>query len=376
MAESSIPKRINVVGTSGSGKSTVSKRLSNILNVPYIEMDKLFWGPNWHWPTDLEFFDKLKKALQAEHWVLDGNYTRTVPIKWEHVDTVVWLDYPFSTTLFRAIKRAFQRSLTQEELWKGTGNRESFRKSFFSKESIIWWTIKTHGQVRKKYEKCMTDPQLANIKFIRLRSNSEVETFLANLNFDWQPLSPNELKSTLFDLGCQWAIAGGWAIDLFLGGQTRDHADIDIILKREDQFEIQKVLKGWELWVADPPGRLRPWRKSEYIKKGLQDIWCRRSPNDPWQIQVMLFDAEEDNWIFKRNESIRRKLEEAITKSKDGYPILSPEIQLLYKSKALREKDRIDFRNALAAMSEGQKSWLKQALVKVYDQEHEWIDLL
>lgn len=368
--------KFNIIGTSGSGKSTFSKRLSQILNIPYIEMDKIFWGPNWYWPSDEEFFGKLKNSLQGESWVLDGNYTRTIPIKWENVDAVVWLDYSFTKTLLRAIKRAFRRSLTQEELWEGTGNRESFRKSFFSKDSIILWTIKTHGQVRKKYENYMSDPRFSHIKFVRLRSDDEVEKFLANLNFNWQPLSPKELKETLSEAKCQWSIAGGWAIDLFLGKQTRKHEDIDIIVNREDQFKLQHALHGWELWVADPPGTLRRWKKSEFIGKGLQDIWCRRSKNDPWQIQIMLYDVENSEWIFKRDESIRRSLEDTLMISKDGYSILAPEVQLLYKSKSLREKDKIDFQNASSEMSAAQKAWLKQSLLKVYQNNHAWIEAL
>ncbi|MBK9324387.1 MAG: hypothetical protein IPM97_15790 [Bdellovibrionaceae bacterium] len=368
--------KINVVGTSGSGKSTVSKRLSEILKVPYIEMDKIFWGPNWYWPSDEEFFIKLKDAIRGESWVLDGNYTRTIPIKWKNVDLVVWLDYPFSTTLIRAVKRAFLRSLRKEELWEGTGNRESFRKSFFSKESIILWTIKTHGQVRKKYESYLNDPRFSHIKFIRLKSDLEVEIFLANLNFDWQPLSPSELINTLLNLNCRWSIAGGWAIDLFLGRQTRKHEDIDVIIKRDDQFELQEILKDWELWVADPPGVLRPWRKSEYIGKGLQDIWCRRSKNDPWRIQVMLYDVENGKWLFKRDESIRKGLKDVLITDKDGFSILAPEVQLLYKSKALRDKDRADFKNVLGHLNQQQKNWLKESLVKIYGQTHEWIRCL
>ncbi|MEQ1665953.1 MAG: AAA family ATPase, partial [Bdellovibrionales bacterium] len=164
--KNNVLKKINVVGTSGSGKSTFSKRLSQILNISYVEMDKVFWGPNWYWPTDEDFFGKLQNELRQDSWILDGNYTRTIPIKWEKVDTVIWLDYPFLTTLFRSIRRAFLRSLTQEELWEDTGNRESFNKSFFSKDSIILWMIKTHNQVRKKYESYLVDPKFSHIKFI------------------------------------------------------------------------------------------------------------------------------------------------------------------------------------------------------------------
>jgi adenylate kinase family enzyme len=174
-------KRVNVVGTSGSGKSTFSKKLASRLNFPYVEMDKLFWGPNWKWPTDEEFFGKLKESLNSEKWVLDGNYTRTVPLKWENVEAVIWLDYSFSITLFRAILRAFKRSITQEEIWEGTGNRESFKKSFLSKDSIIWWTITTYRKTRKKYLACLSDPQYSNIKFIRIQNDSEARIFLESI---------------------------------------------------------------------------------------------------------------------------------------------------------------------------------------------------
>ena len=173
--------RINVVGTSGSGKSTFCQRLSKILSIPHIEMDAVFWGPNWHWPSDEEFFAKLKKELNQDAWILDGNYTRTIPLKWERVQLVIWLDYSFRRTLFQAIKRALVRSLSKQELWAGTGNRESLKR-MFSKDSIILWTIKTHKKVRVKYERLMTDEAYSHIEFVRLRSPEEAEDFLSDVS--------------------------------------------------------------------------------------------------------------------------------------------------------------------------------------------------
>lgn len=175
------PARINVIGTSGSGKSTFSKKLAKALGLPYIEMDKIFWGPNWKWPSDEEFFAKLRTELDKPAWVLDGNYTRTIPMKWENVDLVIWLDYSFAITLLQAVRRAVKRAWTQEEIWDGTGNRESFRKSFFSKDSIIWWTITTHGKVRAKYESYMSDPKFSHITFVRLRNHKEAQTYASKL---------------------------------------------------------------------------------------------------------------------------------------------------------------------------------------------------
>lgn len=170
--------KINVIGTSGSGKSTFAKKLSAVLGVPHIEMDQIFWKANWEQPSDDEFFAKLKTALAQPTWILDGNYNRTVPIKWEKIDLVIWLDYSFSLTLFQAIRRAASRAWSKEELWEGTGNRESFFKSFFSKKSIIWWTITTHKNVRTKYESYMRDRKLAHIQFVRLRNHAEAAQFI------------------------------------------------------------------------------------------------------------------------------------------------------------------------------------------------------
>ncbi|MEO5917045.1 MAG: adenylate kinase [Luteolibacter sp.] len=182
-------RRINVVGSSGSGKSTFSNALANILQVRHIEMDALFWGPDWHWPSDEEFFGKLRAAVSKENWVLDGNYNRTIDIKWEEVDMVVWLDPGFPTTFFRSVKRAFKRSLTREEIWEGTGNRESFRKSFFSNDSIILWSVTNFRSIRRKYEALSVEEKYSHIRFVRLKTPSETEAFLKIVREHHKPAS-------------------------------------------------------------------------------------------------------------------------------------------------------------------------------------------
>ena len=105
----------------------------------------------------------------------------------------------------------------------------------------------------------------------------------------------DEVKKVFEPFKRQWWIAGGWAIDLFLKRQTRPHDDIDVLIRREDQLEVQKLLAGWDMWAADPPGTLKPWGKGEFLGKGIQDIWGRKTPKDPWQIQIMLFDTENND---------------------------------------------------------------------------------
>lgn len=169
--------KINVVGTSSSGKTTFSKDLSEILSIPHIEMDALFWGPNWAPTSYEEFCVKLRLAIKGESWILDGNYTRTTPIKWECVDVVIWLDFSFIRSLLQAIKRAIKRIIAREELWPGTGNIETLG-SLFTKDSIVLYTIKKHRIVRVQYETYAESDYYPNIQFIRLRSPRKVESFL------------------------------------------------------------------------------------------------------------------------------------------------------------------------------------------------------
>lgn len=174
-------RKINIVGTSGCGKTTFAQCLSEILNIPFIEMDQLFWGPDWEMANDGELFSRLKLELSKPSWILDGNYTRTIPVKWAAVDAVIWLDLPFLTTVTRVIRRAIGRIVSKEELWPGTGNKETIRSCFCSKDSVILWSISTYAKNRRKYLSLMHDKKYSNIEFIRLRSSLEVQRFLERL---------------------------------------------------------------------------------------------------------------------------------------------------------------------------------------------------
>jgi len=175
-------KRINVIGTSGSGKSTLCEKISKKINAPHISLDQLFWAPNWKGTPDEVFFPRLEKALSVNSWVLDGKYERTTAIKWKKVDVVIWIDLPFWLTLYQAVTRAFKRAWSKEELWPGTGNCESFRRSFFSRDSVILWTINTHHKTRETYSRVINDLQYKHIEFIRLRSRAQVNQFIEVFN--------------------------------------------------------------------------------------------------------------------------------------------------------------------------------------------------
>ena len=178
-------KRINVVGTSASGKSTFSKALAQQLKVDYIELDELFWLDDWVESSDQEFFKKLQEKINQapEGYVIDGNYTRTQNIKWKQIDTIIWLDLPFHINFYRSVKRALHRVFTQQPLWINSNNTESF-KSLLSRDSIVFWMVKTHRKNREKYLKILNDPQYSDIQFIHLRSTRQMHQFLNGLKND------------------------------------------------------------------------------------------------------------------------------------------------------------------------------------------------
>jgi adenylate kinase family enzyme len=119
-------RRVHVVGTSGSGKSTVAAALARRLGVPHVELDALHWLPGWQERPVAEFRAHLSAALVQSGWVVDGNYAaQSRDLVWAAVDTVVWLDLPRRTVMRQVVQRTARRWLRREQLWGG--NRESLR---------------------------------------------------------------------------------------------------------------------------------------------------------------------------------------------------------------------------------------------------------
>ncbi|MFN3192847.1 MAG: hypothetical protein ACE361_20220 [Aureliella sp.] len=169
-------ERINVIGLSGSGKSTLARRLAEVLSSNHIEMDRIFHGAGW---TELEvpqFRKRVAESIAGDRWVLDGNYhSKTHDLKWERATALVWVNTPFSRNLWQSTSRALKRAWTKEELWPGTGNKETFRRNLLSRNSMILWVIMNYHRVQRRYTEIRDDQRWSQIAFVELRSPRDAE---------------------------------------------------------------------------------------------------------------------------------------------------------------------------------------------------------
>jgi len=170
-------KRISVVGTSGSGKTTIAGKLAEVLRVPHVELDALHWGADWEpAPADI-FRSRVSEAVGADRWIVDGNYSNKArDLVWERADTIVWLDLSLPVILNRLLRRTFRRLVTGEECCNG--NRERLSQAL-SRDSIILWALQTYKRRRAEYPPLLAALEQRGVRIIRLHSPKEAERWLA-----------------------------------------------------------------------------------------------------------------------------------------------------------------------------------------------------
>ncbi len=172
-------RRVSVVGTSGSGKTTTASQIARRLGIPHVELDALHWEADWT-PATLDVFrERVVQALSGDAWAVDGNYSKVRDIVWGRADTVVWLDYGLPVIMWRLLWRTWRRSLTREELW--SGNRESLYRALLSRESILLWALQTYWRRKKEYPALLSQSENKHLAVVRLRSPRAARDWLSNL---------------------------------------------------------------------------------------------------------------------------------------------------------------------------------------------------
>jgi adenylate kinase family enzyme len=166
--------RVVVVGTSCCGKSTFSRRLAERLDRRHIELDALYWGPNWT-PTP-DFASRLDEATAAEEWIADGNYTMVRDLTWRRATAMVWLNFSFPLVFWRSLARTCSRIATGESICNG--NRETVVASFFHRDGIPWWVVRTFHSRRRELRRLLERPEFAHLQVYECQHPAAAEELL------------------------------------------------------------------------------------------------------------------------------------------------------------------------------------------------------
>ncbi len=173
-------QRIVVVGSTGSGKTTLARQLAQWLDLPHVELDALHWEANWIEAPDEVFRQRAAHAISGERWVVDGNYSAVRDIIWPRTDTIVWLDYSLGLILRQLARRTMRRVFTREELWNG--NRESLPNALSPNDkSLFVWAVKKYRQRKREYPILFRQPQYAHLQVVHLYKPREMERWLAQI---------------------------------------------------------------------------------------------------------------------------------------------------------------------------------------------------
>jgi hypothetical protein len=175
-----------------------------------------------------------------------------------------------------------------------------------------------------------------------------------------------------------WYVAAGWAIDLFLGVESREHEDLEIAVPRARFSEIAQRLAGLELFIPDgdltDPGLVWPFAGAPKELDKHHQTWVREPATGRWLLVVFREPSDGDPWIYRRDERIRLPYADVIERTGDGIPYARPEIVLLFKAKrVVRPKDEADFAAVWPSLGPDRRSWLAETLALVHP-GHPWLE--
>jgi hypothetical protein len=187
----------------------------------------------------------------------------------------------------------------------------------------------------------------------------------------WQSVHPAQCADWFSTVTVPWWVAGGWALDLYAGAQSRPHGDLDVGVLRRDVGEILAALSSWEVFEVRA-GVLTRLDAAGAPRAEVNSLWCRPMGTSLWVMQLLLEESADGFWVFRRQPDIRLALGMAVRRTPSGLPYLSPEIQLLYKAKDPRPRDQADFDHIAPRLDPGARAWLRDALARI-DPGHAWM---
>lgn len=173
--------RIVVIGTTSSGKSTLAEALAKELDLDFVELDALYWQPNWIGTPDAEFAAKVDAATRGDRWVVAGNYSRTRLITWSRAQAILWLDYSFPVVFWRLIVRTIRRNWTKEVLWGTNTDRFWIHFKLWSNESLVTWLFKTYWRRKREIPPLFKKTEYQHLDLLHFKTPIETEAWRKQL---------------------------------------------------------------------------------------------------------------------------------------------------------------------------------------------------
>ncbi len=174
-------QRFAVIGTTGSGKTTLSSLIAERRHIPHIEIDALYWKSNWSHAEHEELRTVIDQLTCTKKWVVDGNYGFCRDIVWGRAQAVVWLDYPLWKTFQQLLFRTLERSRSHELLWGTNYENMGDQLKIWSNDSLFLWLFKTYWKHRRQYPSLLASREYCHLSVFRLRSRTQTENWLQAL---------------------------------------------------------------------------------------------------------------------------------------------------------------------------------------------------
>ncbi len=175
-------RRIVVWGVTGSGKTTLARNLGSALGLPVVELDGIRHANGWDSTGWDDFRYILTQRLESynDGWVIEGSYSQIHDTYLPRADTLLWVHLPWRVSFWRLLRRTIARAWDQTPLYNENGPHESWRQSFLSRSSILWWSISMHrDRERTIPERIAALPPAIRIR--ELRSAREVDALVKSL---------------------------------------------------------------------------------------------------------------------------------------------------------------------------------------------------
>jgi hypothetical protein len=189
----------------------------------------------------------------------------------------------------------------------------------------------------------------------------------------WASWRPQQAALLLKDVEAPWYVAAGWAIDLFLGGQWREHEDLEIGVPNSRIDEFVEALSGFELFVITGPHEATPLEQARERLGDTHQTWVGEPATRLWRLDLFREPSDGDTWICRREPSIRLPYARLIEWTDDGIPYGRPEVVLLFKAKhAHEQKNEVDLAATLPRLEPERLRWLRDALSIVHP-GHAWL---